>query len=505
MTCHGWSDNSELQEINNIELSRRGYVVLSIDMYGHGDSDDVEADSWWKEENAGNGIYDGVRALASLPYVDKKQIGITGHSNGGYASNITVLLDNEADEQLIAAVLINCSDAFYTENIYYGEWYPESDTRFTNWYGNRDAGMIAARKEEVFHRLHLNNGTLTTPEQFIEQQTAQSFLHFGQNPDGLAKRDSGKVYTETIDGRDAFRVIYTPNINHVMGFFSSRASQCVIEFFTRTFKAPNPIAPDNQIWQWKVLFSTFGVAGFFLFLVAFILVMLETKEFSMLKAEQPLVISCWSLACGAFTCLFLWLNYRKYAKGSGLNLRQRGAVPDKNRLWKSILLGAAAAISAYCLVFLAEYLFQVDFRFWFIIVLRAFDSEKIPEILKYLPFLWLFYAAQSVAVNVFQFIKVGKKEWVNTFILAIFSVLGPVILLAAGYGCFLVTGLLPLDAFGFGTGSMLLWLYPMLFMLPAFTVISRILYKATDNPYIAATAFSLVAAITLCTNAMSVL
>ena len=35
---HGYLNNSEMQEIGAIELSRRGYVVLAFDMYDHGDS-----------------------------------------------------------------------------------------------------------------------------------------------------------------------------------------------------------------------------------------------------------------------------------------------------------------------------------------------------------------------------------------------------------------------------------------------------------------------------------
>lgn len=38
---HGFSNNKEMQEANFVELSRRGYVVLSVDMSSHGDSEIV--------------------------------------------------------------------------------------------------------------------------------------------------------------------------------------------------------------------------------------------------------------------------------------------------------------------------------------------------------------------------------------------------------------------------------------------------------------------------------
>ena len=39
VVSHGWFNNREMQDLNFVELSRRGYVTLSIDMYGHGNSE----------------------------------------------------------------------------------------------------------------------------------------------------------------------------------------------------------------------------------------------------------------------------------------------------------------------------------------------------------------------------------------------------------------------------------------------------------------------------------
>ncbi len=48
---HGWYNNREMQDLNYVEYARRGYVVLSIDMYGHGNSDIIPKGDWWKPEN----------------------------------------------------------------------------------------------------------------------------------------------------------------------------------------------------------------------------------------------------------------------------------------------------------------------------------------------------------------------------------------------------------------------------------------------------------------------
>lgn len=104
---HGWYNNREMQDLNYVEYARRGYVVLSIDMYGHGNSDNLPAGDWWKPENNANGMYDAVKMMATLPYVDKEKIGVTGHSNGALASRTAVLLDNEAEKPLIEAALLD--------------------------------------------------------------------------------------------------------------------------------------------------------------------------------------------------------------------------------------------------------------------------------------------------------------------------------------------------------------------------------------------------------------
>ena len=111
---HGWFNTREMQDLNYVEYARRGFVVMAIDMYGHGNSEDVTNGSWWKPENNANGMYDAVKLMAALPYVDASRIGVTGHSNGALASRTAVMLDNSADTPLIAAALLVSNDAVYT-------------------------------------------------------------------------------------------------------------------------------------------------------------------------------------------------------------------------------------------------------------------------------------------------------------------------------------------------------------------------------------------------------
>jgi len=550
--CHGWNSENELMTPNYVELSRRGFVVLAIDMYGHGDSEDIEKDTWFTEAAAGNGLYDGVKLLAALPYVDVSQIGVVGHSNGAMACNVSVMLDNEAPTRLISAVFLECNDAFYNDAQLYARFFEGDGEGFSNVYSNRDVAVTAAKYDECFHRVRYSDGTVTSPRDYIDQPTAQSFLHFGADPAGLEKREAGVIYTETVDGAEATRVVYTPGIIHCWGFMSSEVTREFLTFFQLVFRAPNPIDPGRQVYQIKQVFEAVGVAGFLLFLPSFILVMLRTRYFGVLASSeevqlrevdrrgktlfwrglsfgalfsalsfpvfwvignlllssffnqlQPWVMGIWTLANGLFTFLLLRRNYRRYAKGQGLDLREEGVLLSRDKAAKTVLLAVLAAACTYSLVFLSNYFFTTDFRLWVLLVFRPFDAASFAGFLKFLFFFVAFYTVNAAATTVFNRVKIGKKPWVTTAVLCLFNTLGVVVLIAFYYTWFFVTGLLPLDTLAWGAGTMIMWIYPVVLFLPIATLIHTAVYRKTRNPYLSGIAFGLIVTVMTCTFTLS--
>ena len=77
LAVHGYINSRETQDGFAIEFARRGYVVLSLDQTGHGYSQGAAFSN-------GFGGPDGLRYLRSLPMVDTRQIGLEGHSMGGW-------------------------------------------------------------------------------------------------------------------------------------------------------------------------------------------------------------------------------------------------------------------------------------------------------------------------------------------------------------------------------------------------------------------------------------
>jgi pimeloyl-ACP methyl ester carboxylesterase len=523
VVSHGWWNNREMQTPNYVELARRGYVVMSIDMYGHGNSDPLPVDEL---AVGGTGMYDAVLLMADLPYVDRDSIGVTGHSNGARAADFSVPLDDASGDPLISSILLVDRDPMYTD----------ADGAYINAYGTRDVGLIQAQYDEFFFRSFSPEGVqLTAPRDYLSTPNAQSFLNFGADPADAEVREGSTIYTQNIDGTEAVRVVYSLPQTHPWTTTSSTAVGHLIDYFEETLPAPSPADAGNQVWQFKELFTALGLIGFGILLVAIPRALLATPAFRRLAATPieaaPLrgvipkvwfwvglavsvVISAWSYVIisqtpeitgivfnavpsivpqgsvffigfwaavnGLATIVIIAGAYFAFARKSGLSLRNSGILPGWKNFFHGIGLALTTVVLMYAVVFLIDFLFKTDFRLW-VIGVKWFSPDKIGLALFILPLFLIYFVANSIAVNVFNRVKIAGREWVNTAILALANSLGPIILVVAQYSTFAVTGnLIP----GFG-GIFSIWLFPVIVILAVTAIVSRKLYRATGNPYIA--------------------
>ena len=551
---HGWQNASEKQDLNYIELSRRGYVVLSLDMYGHGDSETVPNASWWEPENAGNGIYDGVKMLMTLPYVDSSKIGITGTSNGGFACNVAVTLDNAADVQLISSVFIVCCDPIYTtkEDLYYSQYFQESDKDYYNAYGSRDVGVLADKYDEIFYRIRKTDGSVTTPLSYPTEDTAQSFLHFGTDPSGLDVRSVDTFYTQNVGGKDAVRIIYYPSNIHVLCNWSAKTVNCEVDFFNHVMPSASSGSVNGQIWKWKSLFNVLGLAAAFTFFTSFILVMLDLPYFSSLKAsETPILrsedkkgkrrmwrgliicglvsailfpvivivatlfqpaffnqqrtfsVGLWACACAVINLILIRRFFKKHAPTLGTDPAKEGVKISGSQLFKTILLSVLAVTALYGIVFCTTYLFGTDFRFWDLVTLKTFKADKLLVMLKFLPFFLFYYITLSITINANNRLRIGRKDWVNTLILCIFNSFTPLLYICLNLLRLFSSGKTLFDEIDWGTGSIIFYIINLLILLPLATIISRLLYKKTRNPYLSGIAYALLVTVSTCSTSLT--
>ena len=538
IVSHGWWNNREMQAGNYVELARRGYVVVTIDMYGHGNSSPLINDQLTL---GATGMYDVVKLVAALPYVQADKIGISGHSNGARASNFAVALDNEAETPLIAALLLVDKDPDTRD----------ADGAFANVYGTRDVGVVAAQYDEFFFRSYSAEGAvLTPPREYIGTPNAQSFLNFGTDPAMAEERSAGEFYTEG----GATRIVYTPAETHPWGTISMTTIGSQIEFWEEVFSAPAPIAAGSQVWQVKEVFTALGLIAFGIFLLTFARALLGTRAFAGLKKEapaavamaggkglawfwggitvsalfsgysyvwlsqQPMIqgiafngtptiftqgavffIASWAAINGLFAILVMTVSYFAFGKKNGMNLRESGVLPGWKKFFHGIGLGAVVVIAAFSIVFVLDYFFKTDFRFWTMAV-KAFEADKLWIALLYVPFFLVFFIANSVAINAFNRFTLVGKEWANTLVLTIGNSLAVLVLVIAQYTNFASTGY-TIDGF---SGIFSIWLFPVIVILAVAAVVSRKLYRATSNPYIAGFIVATVVTIMSVSNTLTV-
>jgi hypothetical protein len=471
-------------------------------------------------------MYDAVKEIARLPYVDASRIGVSGHSNGARAANWAIPLDDAAATPLIKSVYLVDNDPIYTDI---------TTGKYINYYGNRDVGLMADQYDEFFFRSYDKNGkALTTPRQYITTPNAQSFLHFGTDPSAESMRSSYKLYSEDVDGRQAIRVIENPPQTHPWGPISKSEVTGLLNFFDKSLGAPTSIAADSQIWQLKAVFNALGLVGFAIFLLTFARALLGAKIFAGLRFDRPttlaantrtglrwfwggLVVSAlfsgvsyillsqttslaapvflgmpplipqgavffiglWAALNGIAALIIMTVSYLLFGKRTGADLRASGVLPGWRKFWLGILLGLITVVAAFGIVFVLAYFFQTDFRLW-VLAIPAFTVDKLGIALLYLPLFLIYFIANSVAINSFNRFTIRGKEWGNTAVLALANSLAPIILVVAQYTVFAITGeLIP----GFA-GIFSIWLFPVIVILFLTAILSRKIYRVTNNPYI---------------------
>ncbi len=272
IVTHGYLNSAEMQDANAIELSRRGYVVLALDMYDHGHSDINEEAyggstaffSLWGPFWI-NSMYDAVQYMYEQPYVLKDEagngiIGITGHSMGGFSSTVAVAKD-EADFAVngyrkVYANLTEGSDFGYSGLV------GVTAEAFAAAAGGRILGKVAAQYDEFFFGAPDDPAGSVRKKNYVATPDGKTFL----------EQENGEANTwyETSDGGS--RIIYEPAQTHPWNHFSKTTTANAIEFYTKAFEkytdGIKSIAAGKQVWQLKEASEFVALVGFILFMLA---------------------------------------------------------------------------------------------------------------------------------------------------------------------------------------------------------------------------------------------
>lgn len=537
IACHGMYNNREMQDINLVELSRRGYVVLSIDMFSHGNSQNLPS-----QDLLPMGALEALKMVRTLNYVDTQRIGLTGHSMGGMNCDIAALMGDDGVNPPVAALLLNSCFATYQDT---------ATGVYVNAYGSKNVGIIAGQFDEFLFKEVNEDGTVLLAKDFIRSDNAQSFLNFGENPGGKEVRSANTMYRREIDGKEAIRVIYNPAVTHPWSHFSRRSAKATIEFFDAALGTPDPMEPSRQVWQIKELFNLLGLTGMGIFAVNMALLLTHTGMFGSLRAEQeapsktvsprwrrlgavfgaatvifcaasylPIVIGAksdnngrllfaqnttfgiglWAAVCGLLMIACMFIRYKLADGEERISLEETGIRPDSRKLVLTVILGAGVAAASYLWVGIGDYFFKTDFRIW-VLAAKAVNGEKVlitlfPNLILFL----VFYAASSVQINCFECRgeEDVRRAGRSTAVCALTAVAPSAILVIMQYVHLFGTGSVLFEKNN--AHSMILWLFPMLVLIPASVVISRRIYRETKNPYLPAVINAILITLISCAN-----
>jgi pimeloyl-ACP methyl ester carboxylesterase len=453
LAVHGYINSRETQDGFAIELARRGYVVLALDQTGHGYSDPPAF-------AGGFGGPDGLAHLRSLDIVDKNNIGMEGHSMGGWAILAA------------AAAMPNDYKSMVLEGSSTGKPFAADGT--PSW--PRNAALVFAQYEEF------SNLMWGVERARDVTQSPKLWAMFGtQGP-----VEPGKVYGDIAQG--TARMLYTPAITHPAEHISHQAIGYSLDWFARTLQGGTPRPADDQIWFRKEIGTLIALIGFVVLLIGVFDGLLEASVFSHLRLPEiadgsmPAHVAAhgrrWTTAF-VLTALIPALTYYPAFALGGTFVTPSAFLPqgitNQIMVWAiinglitlalmpfapkrasrigivlpSILIAVLTAIVGYAALWLADILFKIDFRFW-IVALKLMSAKQFLIFLIYLvPFTAFFVIALHVLHRNFSTMGTGRGALYLTNVLALTT--GFIVLLGFQYGTLWLSGKLfnPLPDPGF--------------------------------------------------------
>jgi pimeloyl-ACP methyl ester carboxylesterase len=453
LAVHGYINSRETQDGFAIEFARRGYVVLALDQTGHGYSDPPAFAN-------GFGGPDGLAHLRSLDIVDKNNIGLEGHSMGGWA----VLA--------AASAMPNDYKSMVLEGSSTGKPFAAEGT--ATW--PRTVALVFAQYEEF---PDLMWGVARARD---VTQSPKLWALFGtQGP-----VEPGKVYGDITQG--TARVLYTPPIIHPDEHISHQAIGYSLDWFAKTLQGGTPRPSDDQIWLRKEVGSLIALIGFVVLLMGAFDGLLDAPVFSHLRlpviadGTAPAQVAAKG---GRWTAAFLLsafipaLTYYPAFALAGTLVPASPYLPqgitNQIMVWAlinalialalmafapkrasrtgiigpSILIALATIVIGYAALWLADLAFKIDFRFW-IVALKLMSAKQFLIFLIYLlPLTAFFVIALHVLHRNFSTVGAGRGALYMTNILAL--ILGFIVLVGLQYGTLWLSGKLfnPLPDPGF--------------------------------------------------------
>jgi hypothetical protein len=520
-----------------IELSRRGFVAISIDPYAQGGSSASLSRIAATTEGYGMfAVVDYAASSGNLNYIDRFRVGATGHSAGGNAAirganyfgkeAQTTGQPSKLDSVYVSGYVLTLTDKVL------------KDVR-------SNVGASYAYYDEGAYRNELRNGDMRiAPE-------ALRLINSARAPGAALLREVelGKYYGDR--KQRTLRVMHNERVLHPFQPYNTEATANQIEYFEHVFDFRSGIRSDDQIWYWKELLSMVSLAAALIAIVPLGHLLLETPWF--LSLVQPLpralprpqgrgrvlfwgtfligaLIACftyipmaelsqkmfvaatnreltwffpqrmnnavmlWAVLNGTVGFLMFWLSYRYFGSRHGVSPDMWGLKIKPSQLMQTFLLACSLFVFYFLFLFAVYYFFHVDYRFLFMGV-RVFQPALLILLIVYAPFFFVFFLANSLRVNGAMRFE-GQGEWRSMLLGGIANSLGLLLIVVVQYTTFAVTGTVYWTD-GWLYVNLLFAVVPMMFVLPFF---NRYFFRMTGSIYLGPMITCLIFVMILITN-----
>ena len=435
LAVHGYINTRETQDAFAIEFARRGYVVLALDQRGHGYSGGAAT-------KKGFGGPEGLTYLRALPFVDKANIGLEGHSMGGW----TILA--------AAAVMPDAYKAIVLEGSSTGKPFAKEGT--PTW--PRNLALVYSRFDEFAPLMW------GAPKATDVGATAKAKTLFG-TPDTI---QPGKVYGDIAAG--TARRLTQPIATHPGDHISKAAVADAADWFAQTLTGGTPRARGDQIWWWKEIGTGLALGGMAALTLGLFDLFLGLPFFADLRgtpsaATTPVTWRWWTLwALATFVpavtyyllplgaqlmkpsaifpqsitnALMIWAIVNVVLGlifGAVLGAKRRDPAPR----WALSALMAVLVVAVLYLVTVLAGLVQVDFRFW-VVALKPFSGAQAVAALSYvIPFTVFVLVAFRGVASLARGPSRGHYGWASSAL-----ALGFLVLTGVQYLALFATGHLP--------------------------------------------------------------
>ena len=521
-----------------IELSRRGYVVALIDPYAQGMSS--SSLSRLAATTQGYGMFALVdyAYAENFSFVDINKIGSTGHSMGGNAA-------------------IRGADYFGKEAIKSGKK-SKLDSVYISGYvltlrenilrdSKSNMGVSYALYDEGAFRNDLQGwdaGNMKIAPESL--RTVNSVLPKDKK---VTEVELGKYYGER--SNNTLRVIFNEELLHPFQPYNKEATKNQLDYFDKVFGAPTSINSNNQIWQYKELFTLINMIVSLLMLIPIAKLFLSLSFYKDIVKDIPAslpeqtskskmifwsvfflsaLIACisfipmvdvakilfyesanreltwffpqrmnnsvmlWAAFNGSIGLVIFFISYYFFGRHHGVNTNSWGLQINKVELFKTIMLGLSIFICYYLILYFVYFLFHVDYRFWFMGV-RIFQPEMLLVLVMYFPLFFIFFFSNSLRVNGAMRFK-NQSEWKSRLIAGFANSLGLMMIIIIQYVTFAWTGTVFWTT-NWLSVNLLFGIVPMMFILPYF---NRIFFQLTGRVYLGPIVTCLIFIMILSTN-----